>query len=277
ALLPAMIVAAITEAFSIRGALTYAVGGGLVGLACYLGLVPFDPDTLRFEGIVRRHLEIMTGAGIVAGLVYWMIAGRYAGAWGLAVPAIAALVIKLLRPDRPLLMSGRAIIFLLVTLALSAGLLTNLTFKSYWGRPRPVLVTQFDGDLPFVPWWDSRGGCDRNCSFFSGEAATAFWAYAPAALTPPPWRPLAYAAATLFGLITSALRMAFGGHFFTDVTTAGLVTFLVIWLAYGMIYRWQRTRLSDEAIDAALTRFAWPAFRAMRRWRGRDAGPRPAT
>jgi hypothetical protein len=81
ALLPAMIVAAITEAFYIRGALTYAVGGGLVGLACYLGLVPFDTETLRFEGIVRRHLEIMTGAGIVAGLVYWMIAGRNAGAW----------------------------------------------------------------------------------------------------------------------------------------------------------------------------------------------------
>jgi hypothetical protein len=81
ALLPAMIVAAITEAFSIRGVLTYAVGGGLVGLACYLGLVPFDPDTLRFEGIVRRHLEIMTGAGIVAGVIYWMIAGRNAGAW----------------------------------------------------------------------------------------------------------------------------------------------------------------------------------------------------
>ena len=81
ALLPAMIVVAITEAFYIRGALTYAVGGGLVGLACYLGLVRFDPDTLRFEGIVRRHLEIMTGAGIVAGMVYWMIAGRNAGVW----------------------------------------------------------------------------------------------------------------------------------------------------------------------------------------------------
>ena len=81
ALLPAMIVAAITEAFYIRGALTYAVGGSLVGLACYLGLVPFDPATLRFDGVVRRHLEIMTGAGIVAGLVYWIIAGHNAGAW----------------------------------------------------------------------------------------------------------------------------------------------------------------------------------------------------
>jgi len=81
ALLPAMIVVAITEAFYIRGALTYAVGGGIVGLACYLGLIPFDPETFRFDGIVRRHLEIMTGAGIVAGVIYWMIAGRNAGAW----------------------------------------------------------------------------------------------------------------------------------------------------------------------------------------------------
>jgi hypothetical protein len=81
ALLPALIVAAITEAFYIRSVLAYAVGGALVGAACYLGLIPFDPDTMRFDGIVRRHLEIMTGAGIVAGLIYWMIAGRNAGAW----------------------------------------------------------------------------------------------------------------------------------------------------------------------------------------------------
>ena len=81
ALLPALIVVLITEAFYVRGALAYALGGGLVGLACYLGLVPFDTATFHFEGIVRRHLEIMTGAGIVAGVVYWIIAGRNAGAW----------------------------------------------------------------------------------------------------------------------------------------------------------------------------------------------------
>ena len=81
ALLPALIVVAITEAFYIRSVLAYALGGGLVGLACYLGLIPFDPDTMRFDGIVRRHLEIMTGAGIVGGLIYWMIAGRNAGTW----------------------------------------------------------------------------------------------------------------------------------------------------------------------------------------------------
>ncbi|WP_420132801.1 hypothetical protein [Rhodopseudomonas sp.] len=81
ALVPALIVVLITEAFSIRSALAYAIGGGLVGVGCYLGLVPFDPATLHFDGIVRRHLEILTGAGIVGGLVYWLIAGRTAGLW----------------------------------------------------------------------------------------------------------------------------------------------------------------------------------------------------
>jgi len=94
ALVPAMVVVAVTEAFYIRSALAYALGGGLVGVACYLGLVPFDTVQLRFEGLVRRHLEIMTGVGIVAGLVFWMIAGRTAGAWRNPPPP--------LRPPPPL-------------------------------------------------------------------------------------------------------------------------------------------------------------------------------
>src|ERR1700722_13003697 len=70
-------------------------------------------------------------------------------AWGLALPALVALIVKLVWPERPLLVSGRAVVFLLITLLLSAGVLTNLTFKSYWGRPRPVTVTQFNGTEPF--------------------------------------------------------------------------------------------------------------------------------
>jgi membrane-associated PAP2 superfamily phosphatase len=197
-------------------------------------------------------------------------------AWACVLPSIGALVWKAIRPDRPLLVKARTIVFLLATMILSAGVLTNLTFKSYWGRPRPVVVTQFNGDQSFVPWWDPRGSCGRNCSFFSGEGATAFWTYAPAALAPPQWRPLAYAAATVFGVVTSSLRMAFGGHFFTDVAIAGLVTFLVIWLAFALIYRWPRTKLSDEWIDAALTRLFWPGYRLTQRWRGREAGPAPS-
>jgi len=189
-------------------------------------------------------------------------------AWALVLPALVTIVVKFLRPERPMLMPGRAAVFLLVTMLFSAGILTNFTFKSFWGRPRPVAVIEFNGEQSFVPWWDPRGACARNCSFFSGEGATAFWTYAPAALAPPAWRPLAYVAATVFGVVTSALRMAFGGHFFTDVAIAGLVSFLVVWLFYALIYRWAATRLTDAQVDAALTRLAMPGYRLMQRWRG---------
>ena len=95
-------------------------------------------------------LKLNTLAAIARDGAMWI-------AWGLALPAIVALLVKLVRPDRPLLIPGRAVVFLLITLMLSAGVLTNLTFKSYWGRPRPVVVTQFGGPEQFVPWWDPRG------------------------------------------------------------------------------------------------------------------------
>jgi hypothetical protein len=81
ALLPAAIIALITEVFSIRHILAYAVGGALAGLFCYLGFIPFDTVNMTFNGIVRRHLEVMVGAGVLGGVVYWMIAGRNAGGW----------------------------------------------------------------------------------------------------------------------------------------------------------------------------------------------------
>jgi len=172
-----------------------------LGLALVIGLVfgIYPELDLKLAGMFYDAtsksfpLKLNTLAAVARDGAMWI-------AWGIATPAIVALVVKLVRPQRPLLISGRAIAFLLGTLILSAGVLTNLTFKSYWGRPRPVVVTQFNGPQQFVPWWDPRGGCGRNCSFFSGEGATAFWTYAPAALTPPAWRPLAYAAATLFGV-----------------------------------------------------------------------------
>src|SRR5664279_5215501 len=75
-------------------------------------------------------------------------------AWGLALPALVALVVKLVRPDKPLLIAGRAMVFLLVTLVLSAGVLTNFTFKSYWGRPPPGRLAQSTGPQELVRGWD---------------------------------------------------------------------------------------------------------------------------
>jgi len=185
--------------------------------------------------------------------------GLWVGAL-LVAPAVAALLIKLLLPKRRLLISGRAIVFLIATLALAPGLLANVVLKDHWGRPRPIDVTQFGGTDHFVAWWDPRGECPNNCSFVSGDVAGAFWTIAPAALAPPQWRALAYSAALALGAGMSMLRLMAGGHFISDTVFSGVFTFLIIWIGHGLIYRWPRTRLSDVGVERAIERIAMPSY-----------------
>jgi lipid A 4'-phosphatase len=182
---------------------------------------------------------------------------RDAATWLIALvsmPAFFALARKLVWPQRPLLIPGRAVVLMIVTLALAPGVVANLVLKEHWGRPRPIDVAEFGGDEHFRPWWDPRGDCPKNCSFIAGEPSGAFWTLAPAAVTPPQWRALAYGTALAFGAAVGVLRMAAGAHFFTDVVFAGVFSFFVIWLVHGWLYRWRRTRVSDAAVEDALER-----------------------
>src|SRR5690242_8499067 len=133
--------------------------------------------------------------------------------------------------------SGRAMIFLIATMALGPGLIVNLGFKDHWHRPRPIQTEDFNGQDPFMPWYDDDGACGRNCSFPSGEASTGFWMVAPASVAPPPWRAPAIAAAFAFGAGASALRLAFGGHYLSDVILGGLVTLIVIEIVRRLLWR----------------------------------------
>jgi len=169
---------------------------------------------------------------------------------------LLALVLKLVAPQRKMLIPGRAAIFFLAALVLGPGLLINGILKSEWPRPRPNEVTQFGGVERFVAWWDPRSTCETNCSFVSGEASSAFLMLVPASLVPPPWSGLAYAGAILYGLAVGGLRVVMGAHFFTDVVFAGVFMFLLVWLLHGLIYRWPRTRLSEESIERRLEGFA---------------------
>jgi membrane-associated PAP2 superfamily phosphatase len=196
-----------------------------------------------------------------------------------AAPAFIAVAVKLVLPRRRMLIAARAALFLIATLALAPGLMANVILKDYWGRPRPVEVTEFHGPLQFVPWWDPRGGCDKNCSFVAGEGAGGYWMMAPAALAPPAWRAVAYAAAFAFGTAASLLRLTGGAHFFSDVVFSGVFTFLIIWLVHGLIYRWPATRLSDTQVEGAVERIVLPLYEAIERliarMRGKRAGESP--
>jgi len=47
----------------------------------YFNYSGWSGRALTAGGFARRELEIMVAAGIVAGLVYWAVAGRKAGVW----------------------------------------------------------------------------------------------------------------------------------------------------------------------------------------------------
>jgi lipid A 4'-phosphatase len=142
--------------------------------------------------------------------------------------------------------SGRAVAFLVTTMALGPGLLVNLTFKDHTHRPRPSHVERFGGTLPFRPFYATDGACPKNCAFPSGEASASFWLVAPALLAPPQAKPLAVAGALAFGAATGLLRMAFGGHFLSDVVFAALLTLLLVGAAWRLMFGWEKRMANSE-------------------------------
>lgn len=128
------------------------------------------------------------------------------------------------------------LIFLVVSLTLGSGIIVNMGLKNHSHRPRPVHIVAFGGQQAFRPWYRFDGACHQNCSFASGEASSGFWMIAPALLTPPPWRAVAIIAGVVYGVASSALRVAFGGHFLSDVLFGGqisLLVTLVLWRFYN--------------------------------------------
>jgi len=82
ALAPAFVLIVVAEGLRIRNFIYYGVAGALVGLASYFG----SNVSIRLENTtdvtpVGHTLQLAAAAGIVGGIVYWLIAGRRAGAW----------------------------------------------------------------------------------------------------------------------------------------------------------------------------------------------------
>lgn len=236
-------------------AVAIAVVAGLV-----FGLYPgLDLEVARYFHAFEDRSRNMFALRLFPPLMKARDAGLWIGTI-LVAPAVCALIVKLLLPRRRMLISGRATVFLIATMVLAPGLLVNVLLKDHWGRPRPIDVTQLGGNQNFVAWWDWQGDCPSNCSFVSGDVAGAVWTIAPAALAPPHWRALAYAAALALGVGMGTIRVMAGAHFPSDVIFAGIFTFLIVWITFAVIYRWRRTRFSDEGVERALERVAMPGY-----------------
>lgn len=80
ALLPSFLVIALAEGFAWRSAVLYGVLGGVLALGLSYGI-----DFARYLGgpdsAAAHQQEVLAASGIAGGLVYWLFAGRRAGAW----------------------------------------------------------------------------------------------------------------------------------------------------------------------------------------------------
>jgi hypothetical protein len=80
AVLPALLVIALAEGFGWRSFVLYAALGGALSLALCYG-VDFAGYVGAPGSFLAREREVLAAAGIAGGLVYWLFAGRNAGAW----------------------------------------------------------------------------------------------------------------------------------------------------------------------------------------------------
>ncbi|MEA2984456.1 MAG: lipid 4-phosphatase [Alphaproteobacteria bacterium] len=214
---------------TLAGVAVLATLAMLAGLTLDLRIAQlfYDPAQQRFIAAINPYVAAVRDNGLIA-LVTCMSV------------VVAALVTRMLRLPQKVI-PGRVVIFLVGTLALGPGLLVNGILKEHWHRPRPVHVTEFGGNRAYVDWWNPGGSCERNCSFVSGEVASAAWMFAPAMLAPPQWRLAAFVGASVFTLAISLSRMAAGGHFFTDVLFAALLMTILIWVMHRVIFRWRQS------------------------------------
>lgn len=78
--LPVLLAVALAEGLALRSAVIYGVIGAALALAMAYGL-DFAGYITGPDHDAGHNTEVFAAAGIAGGLVYWLFAGRKAGAW----------------------------------------------------------------------------------------------------------------------------------------------------------------------------------------------------
>jgi lipid A 4'-phosphatase len=137
-------------------------------------------------------------------------------------------------------LTPRNFLFVALTIALGAGLVTNVIFKDSWGRARPSQILEFGGPKQFSPPFMRSTQCDKNCSFVSGDAslAASFLAFAVIAQRN---RRRWWIGLGTFAVIVGLMRMGRGSHFLSDVVFAILFTLMIMLVLARLILedRWR--------------------------------------
>ena len=131
----------------------------------------------------------------------------------------------------------RPFAFASLTYLLGPGLLVHVILKEEWHRARPRDMVEFGGSLRFSAPGRIAGECLSNCSFPSGEAAgAAATAIVLLVLLGGRHRAAGMIVAAL-AILATALRVAVGAHWLSDVLASWILVALVariVWHLTGM-------------------------------------------
>jgi lipid A 4'-phosphatase len=128
----------------------------------------------------------------------------------------------------------KAYIFVLLILIIGPGLIVNSIFKEFSGRARPRHIVEFGGQKEFTRIFKISNQCKTNCSFVSGHSAAGFFFCAVSLIFSGRKRKFVFWSGVALGSLLGFVRMAAGGHFFTDV----YFSFAVVYLTGLILHYW---------------------------------------
>lgn len=150
------------------------------------------------------------------------------------VLSVASLIVLGLSFQKKRFYPWRAIAaWLVFSMIIGPGLITNSIFKDHFGRPRPRQIVEFGGEREYLPLF-VPGEMGKGKSFPCGHATMGFY-LAVAGFTLRKRKALAAAVFSLgcvYGTAIGLARIAQGGHFASDVLWAGGFTLLTGWALY---------------------------------------------
>lgn len=128
----------------------------------------------------------------------------------------------------------KVVLYLLLVLAIAPGIIVNDILKEHWGRARPAETTLFGGTKQFTPAFilSDQGGNSFSC----GHASGAFFLIALALLAQKR-RALWMGLALSYGIAISYVRIAAGGHFFSDTIVSFFIVYITTLIFYGLFFK----------------------------------------
>jgi lipid A 4'-phosphatase len=205
----------------------------------FLFFAPFTPTVdLYISGLFYTP-----GQGFYDNLFFHYLF-KYGELFGLATGGLASLAFLLTSLKPKWKKYRRGFLAMILTLALGAGLITNMGLKQYWGRPRPKQVIEFGGKHLYRPFWrpDFNTRHDPQKSFPSGHVAMGFY-FLSCCLMGRRYKSNALFWSALFltlflggGLMVG--RVAQGGHFVSDVIASLLIMWYVARTVDKCLFTW---------------------------------------